>query len=56
MNALFERSGFKVEVTAVRRWEKLPIKRSQIAAEFRNTPEQVLNVSGFDVLLRHSVC
>ena len=56
MNALFERSGFKVEVTAVRRWGELPIKRCQIAAEFRNTPDQVLNVSGFDVLLRHSVC
>ena len=56
MNALFERAGFKAEVTAVLRWEELPIKQCQIAAEFRNTPDQVLNVSVFDVLLRHLVC
>jgi hypothetical protein len=56
MIAFFEHAGFKAEVTATRRWEKLPIKRRQLAAEFGRTPDQELNVSGLDLLLRHLVC
>lgn len=56
MVELFGRSGYKVEVSEVRRWKQVPIKRRQLAAEFQNTPERELNVSGFDVLLRHGAC
>ena len=55
MVEFFERAGFEVEVSEVRRWKKLPIKRHQLAAEFQQILEHELNVSGFDVLLRHVV-
>jgi hypothetical protein len=45
-------AGFSVEVTDLRRWEQLPIKRRQLADEFLDIPQDTLCVCGFDVLLR----
>ena len=47
MVKLFERVGLDFTVSEVRRWEQLPIKRKQLAAEFQNIPDHELNVSGF---------
>lgn len=52
MLRLFEDAGFDMQVSEVRRWKELPIQRKQLAAEFRDMPEDELNVSGFDVLLK----
>ncbi len=52
MLGLFERAGFVVEVREVRRWKRLPIERRQLAKEFSQIPDEMLNVSVFDVLLR----
>lgn len=54
MVALFQQAGFAVEITETRRWDKLPIDHRHLAAEFRDIPEEVLRVSGFDTLLRQS--
>lgn len=52
MLGMFERAGFSVKVGKVNRWAELPIRRDQLAAEFRSIPDSVLDVSGFGVLLR----
>lgn len=52
MLALFEQAGFRVEWVAPNRWERPPVKRSELAPEFRELPEEELTVSGFDVVLR----
>ncbi len=49
---LFAEAGFAAEVTAVRRWPRLPTPRRKLAAEFRERPDEELRVSGLDVLLR----
>ena len=48
----FEQAGFEVQVTDVRRWDALPIDRRHLAGEFRHSADEVLTVSGFDVVLR----
>jgi SAM-dependent methyltransferase len=48
---LFANAGFAVTVTNVDRWKALPIRRAQLAPEFRNMPDEELCVSGFDVIL-----
>jgi SAM-dependent methyltransferase len=53
MIEFFERAGFQAEVSEIRRWDQLPIKQGQLAADFQSLPIQMLNVSGFDVLLSH---
>lgn len=55
MTELFRSAGFAVEVTEVRRWDRLPIKRRHLAVEFRGISDAALNVCGFDVLLRKPV-
>jgi len=52
MVSLFQQAGFAVEITETRHWDKLPIAHRHMAAEFCDIPEEVLIVSGFDVLLR----
>lgn len=52
MLGIFKQAGFIVEVSSIKRWEVLPIERTQLATPFRNIPDQQLNVSGFNVLLR----
>jgi SAM-dependent methyltransferase len=54
MVSLFQQAGFAVEITETRHWDKLPIAHRHMAAEFCDIPEEVLIVSGFDVLLRRS--
>lgn len=50
----FAQAGFEVDVTEVRRWDKLPIDRRRLADEFRLIPDDVLTVCGFDAVLRRS--
>ena len=52
MLKVFEQAGFEVEVTEIRRWDALPIDRRRLAGEFRHIADEVLTVSGFDVVLR----
>jgi SAM-dependent methyltransferase len=54
MIGLFEQAGFSVEIGEVRRWKEVPIARSKLAREFRDLSDGVLDVRGFDVLLRHA--
>jgi SAM-dependent methyltransferase len=49
---LFFNVGFSVEVTELRRWEVLPIRRCFLSSEFKTLSEEELSVSGFHVLLR----
>ncbi len=49
---LFREAGFEPEVRRVVRWQKLPTPRSKMAPEFASLPEEELQVSAFDVLLR----
>jgi hypothetical protein len=49
-----EEAGFSVEVTEVRRWSTLPTPRRKLSKTFASLPEDELNVSGFDVLLRRN--
>jgi predicted SAM-dependent methyltransferase len=51
MLEIFREVGFVVDVVDVRRWDRLPIARKDLAEEFRNIPEDELCVSGFDVRL-----
>lgn len=51
MLSLLHTGGFNCEVRQVSRWESLPIRRSSLATKFQRLPDDVLSVSGFDVLL-----
>lgn len=51
MLTLFEGAGFKVDVTQLRHWDALPIKKRQLAPEFRDLPDDELCIAGFDVML-----
>ena len=48
---LFEISGFKVRVLNVTKWDKMPIKRSQLARQFHDFSDEELSVSTFSVIL-----
>lgn len=52
MLALFESAGFEVDIVDIRRWQTLPTPRAKMDALFAGLPEECLNISGFDVLLR----
>lgn len=52
MKAIFERAGFIVKFTEIRKWDVLPIPRQKLWHEFRNLPDEDLLVSGFTVELR----
>ena len=52
MASLFNQAGFAVDVIEMRSWNVLPIRGRQLAPEFRDKSEKVLNVSGFHVLLK----
>jgi len=52
MLRLFEHAGFEVELTEFRRWPVLPTPRKKLNQTFATLPDDALNVSGFDVLLR----
>jgi hypothetical protein len=47
----FTNANFEIESKQIRRWDALPMKRNSLAQEFRSIPDQILNVSGFDVVL-----
>lgn len=52
MLSLFKQAGFNVEIMRVDRWDKLPIKRCSLAADFVELSDEELTVKGFDVLLK----
>lgn len=52
MLTIFESAGFDVDLIDVRRWDTLPTPRRNMNSAFAEMPEDELNVSGFDVLLR----
>lgn len=54
MIEMFRKVGFDVEIVEVRRWDEFPIDRRHLATKFRHLPDEVLTVSGFAILLRHS--
>jgi SAM-dependent methyltransferase len=49
--ALFERSGFRVEVLGERRWEEDPIARERLATPFRDCSPADLRISDLDLIL-----
>jgi len=52
MLRMFEHVSFDVELTEIRRWPVLPTPRKKLNQAFATLSDDVLNVSGFDVLLR----
>lgn len=52
MRAMFEAAGFEVKVLLEKRWDPPPLRRSQLAAEFRGIAEEDLRVSDGHFLLR----
>lgn len=48
----FRDAGFENEIVGVNSWEVSPIRRSQLADEFKRLDSRDLLVNGFDVLLR----
>ena len=52
MLAIFKKAGFKVDVTIIETWDKLPIPRSKLSYDFRDLSDEDLCVSVFDVLLK----
>jgi len=52
MVARLRRSGVGVRVTRTWRWDELPTPRAQLAAGFRDVPDDDLRVWGFDVEVR----
>jgi len=48
---LFKNANFSVDVTNIARWDELPTSKKKMALEYRNQPEQELNVSSFSVVL-----
>ncbi len=51
MNDIFRNIGFRVDIHDVRRWKELPINRTSLSHDFQELSDEVLTVSGFDVLL-----
>lgn len=52
MVSLFKQAGFNTEITAIRKWESLPLNKSHLDKEFTMLSDDDLLVSGFDVLLK----
>ena len=52
MLRLFDEAGFDVQLCGIDRWPTLPIARRNLAAPFKDLPEEDLRVLGFDVILR----
>jgi hypothetical protein len=48
----FVRAGFNVESTEIQRWPVIPTPLEKMDKVFAALPDNALNVSGFDVLLR----
>lgn len=48
----FERAGFNIESTEIQLWPILPTPREKMGKVFAALPDNALNVSGFDVVLR----
>jgi SAM-dependent methyltransferase len=47
----FESAGFAVEDVILSRWARMPTPRSKLAPPFRHYSEEILSVSGLDVVL-----
>ena len=51
MIQVFNQAGFNIDVTNKDQWATLPIKRSNLDAQFNQLDDEELCISGFDVLL-----
>jgi SAM-dependent methyltransferase len=51
---IFRLAGFQCDTPRVVRWAKPPIRKSRLAAPFRDLSDDELCVSGFDLVLRPS--
>lgn len=51
MLKLFDKVGFSVTVSGIRKWDTLPTPRKGLAEQFRGGATEELLISGFDVLL-----
>ena len=49
---LFQQAGFKADLIGVDKWDRLPVRNSALAREFRHLTDSDLLVKEFDVLLR----
>jgi SAM-dependent methyltransferase len=54
MLEIFSHAGFEYRLPRKICWDKLPVERARLAAEFQELPDDDLLVSGFDIILRVS--
>ena len=52
LEQLFREAGFAPQIVATTRWDRLPVRRDALAAEFQQLDDAALLVQDFDVLLR----
>ena len=52
MIKLFKQAAFKVDITEVQKWDKLPTPRYKMAKPFQSLSSEELLISEFHVLLR----
>ena len=52
MISIFKKINFNIDVKNIQRWKKLPIKIYKINKIFADTPEDILRIKVFDVILR----
>lgn len=52
LEQLFQEAGFAPQIVATTRWDRLPVRRDALAAEFQQLDDATLLVQDFDVLLR----
>ena len=54
MLEIFRRAGFAVVKDEPAHWDRLPVRRQELASAFRSLPDEDLLISGFTALLRAS--
>ena len=52
MISIFKMNNFKTDVKNIIRWTEMPIKINKINKIFRDTPEDILKIKVFDVILK----
>lgn len=52
MIELFRQAGFSVKVLSETKWERMPIKRANLASEFKAMPDEDFMVAEIEILLR----
>jgi hypothetical protein len=54
MVALFAEAGFVVEIIGLRRWAEMPLRRDQLASQFRLMSEDDLTICEMEIVVRPS--